>query len=193
MTAWRPIEIVPYDSAWPEAFERERVRLARALGAVALRIDHTGSTSVPGLAAKPVIDIQISVSPLHPMKPYAEPLTALGYSHLVHPDDAFSVFFHRPDTWPHTHHLHVVLAGGAEERWTLAFRDHLRSHPEDARRYEALKRELAGRHDASRFASRQAYADAKGPFIRDILDREGVSREGMGAAGSSHPKEPDRK
>jgi GrpB-like predicted nucleotidyltransferase (UPF0157 family) len=163
------IEIVAYDPAWPAAYEAERTRLADALGALALRIDHVGSTSVPGLAAKPVIDIQIAVERLEPLDRFTVPLADLGYRHRVHPDDAFSVFLHRPHRWPHTHHVHVVHAGGAEEQRTLAFRDHLRRHPQSARSYEALKRELAARHPADRFETRQAYADAKTPFIRAIL------------------------
>ncbi|MGH0035753.1 MAG: GrpB family protein [Myxococcota bacterium] len=169
--AERPIEIVAYDPEWPRVFESERRRLAAALPGIALRIDHTGSTSVPGLAAKPVIDIQVSVANLHPVEPCAAPLSRLGYRHLAHPDDAFSVFFHRPDTWPHTHHVHVVEAGGLEEQRTLLFRDFLRENPAVARRYVALKRDLARRFDRERFEARQAYADAKGPFIREVLRR----------------------
>lgn len=162
------LEIQPYDPRWPEAFEAERRRLAAALGGLALRIDHHGSTSVPGLAAKPVIDIQISVRRLHPLDPYRNRLTAAGYTHVPHPDDAFAPFFHRPETWPHTHHIHVVQSGGEEERKTLAFRDFLRSHAAVAQTYAALKEELAPRYAASEFATRQAYADAKGAFIARV-------------------------
>lgn len=159
------IEITPYDPRWAEQFERERARLQGALGAVAVRIEHHGSTSVPGLAAKPVIDIQISVCRLHPLDPYAGALAKLGYVHLVHPDDAFAPFFHRPAAWPHSHHIHVVAAGGEEERKTLAFRDFLRENAGVAREYEALKKELARRYSAVQFGTHQAYADAKGAFI----------------------------
>src|SRR5262249_21294499 len=134
------IEIVPYDSSWPIEFARERDRIRAALGTIALRIDHNGSTAVPGLSAKPIIDIQISVAALQPMGAYERPLAALGYVHVPHDDDAWCPFFHRPAGWPHTHHVHVVVAGGGEERRTLAFRDYLRAHPEAAREYEALKR-----------------------------------------------------
>lgn len=162
------LEIKPYDPSWAVEFERERARLQKALGAIAVRIDHHGSTSVPGLAAKPVIDIQISVHGLQPLSAYALPLESAGYVHLVHPDDSFAPFFYRPGTWPHTHHVHVVEGGGEEERRTLAFRDYLREHPEVARKYEALKRELAPRYSSSEFDSRQAYADAKGEFITAV-------------------------
>ena len=116
------IEIVPYDEAWPRLFAAERDRLSAALGPIALRIEHNGSTAVPGLAAKPVIDIQVSVARLQPLDRYAPALQRLGYVHLPHADDAFAPFFHRPAGWPHTHHVHVVEAGSAEERRTLAFR-----------------------------------------------------------------------
>lgn len=165
------IEIVPYDPAWPRAFAAERDRIAARLGDVAVRIDHHGSTAVPGLAAKPVIDIQVSVRRLQPLTEYAAPLARLGYVHVPHPDDAFCPFFHRPAAWPHTHHVHVVQSGGAEERRTLAFRDYLRAHPEAAREYEQLKRRLAPLHGAATFASRQAYADAKTEFVTRTTDR----------------------
>jgi GrpB-like predicted nucleotidyltransferase (UPF0157 family) len=163
------IEIVAYDCQWPEAFDAEADRLRRAFGALALRIEHNGSTAVPGLAAKPVIDIQISVANLQPMIAYADPLEALGYVHVPSPDDAFCPFFHRPSEWPHTHHVHVVEAGGSEERRTLVFRDYLRNHPESAREYERLKRELAGRISTSDAEGREAYARAKSEFVEQIV------------------------
>jgi GrpB-like predicted nucleotidyltransferase (UPF0157 family) len=162
------LEIVPYDPAWPRAFADERDRLAAALGALARRIDHHGSTAVPGLAAKPIIDIQISVDRLQPLDAYGEPLARLQYVHVPHVDDAVCPFFHRPAAWPHTHHVHVVEAGSAEERRTLAFRDYLRAHADVAREYEALKRELASQHRAIDFASREAYAEAKTAFVTRI-------------------------
>jgi len=122
------IEIVPYDSGWTLQFEAEAARIRAALGATALRIDHNGSTSIPGMRAKPVIDIQISVAKLQPLATFGDPLETIGYHHVPHPDDAFCPFFHRPADWPHTHHVHVVEHGGIEERRTLAFRDYLRDH-----------------------------------------------------------------
>jgi GrpB-like predicted nucleotidyltransferase (UPF0157 family) len=163
------IEIVPYDSDWPRAFDIERDRIRAALGDIAVRIDHHGSTAVAGLAAKPVIDIQISVSCLQPMDAYAAALAQLGYVHVPHEDDAVCPFFHRPPAAPHTHHVHVVAAGSEAERRTLAFRDYLRTHPQDARDYEALKRHLAATHSDATFSSRQAYADAKIEFVNRIV------------------------
>ena len=115
----QPLVVVAYDPAWPAAFEAEAVRLRAALGTVAMRIDHNGSTAVPGLSAKPVIDIQVSVAALQPIAAYRDRLQAIGYVHVPDPDDSFCPFFHRPARWPHTHHVHVVERGGAES--TLLF------------------------------------------------------------------------
>jgi len=169
------IAIVPYDPAWPLEFARERDRLQAALGDLALRIEHNGSTAVPGLAAKPVIDIQISVARLQPLAACAGPLARLGYVHVASADDDRCPFFHRPAEWPHTHHVHVVEAGGAEERQTLAFRDYLRAHPDAAREYEALKRALAAAFGGADAAAREAYANAKSEFVTRInaLTRRG--------------------
>ena len=164
------LEIVPYDDGWPLAFAAERDRIAAALGPLALRIEHHGSTSVPGLAAKSVIDIQVSVASLRPLDRYAAPLIAIGYRHVPHQDDEICPFFHKPEDWPHTHHVHLVLAGGDNELRTLAFRDFLRDHPDAVREYEDLKRRLASDYDAGVFASQQAYAEAKSPFITRVTD-----------------------
>ena len=174
------LEIVPYDTVWPQLFLAERGRIAAVVGALALRIDHNGSTSVPGLAAKPIVDIQVSVERLHPVEAYAPQFAQLGYVHVPHPDDAFCPFFHRPAAWPHTHHVHVVQAGGDEERRTLAFRDYLRDHSDSAREYADLKHRLAPRFIATELSSRQAYADAKTSFINCVVARalsEGYPRE----------------
>jgi GrpB-like predicted nucleotidyltransferase (UPF0157 family) len=163
------IEIVPYDPIWPMQFAAEASRLLRALGALALRIEHNGSTSVPGLAAKPIIDIQVSVEKLQPISSYGETLAAMGYVHLPHPDDSFCPFFHRPHQWPHSYHVHVVARGGLEERRTLAFRDYLREHGDEASQYEALKRSIAAQLQASNAASREPYVQAKTRFVERIV------------------------
>ena len=165
------IEIRDHDPGWADAFETERTRLAHALGAVALRIDHHGSTAVPGLAAKPIIDIQISVASLAPIETYGRPLALCGYVHQPHEDDAFAPFFHRPATWPHSHHVHVVQAESDEARRTIAFRDYLCAHTEAARDYESLKRDLAARFSGEDPESREAYAAAKTAFVTSIVER----------------------
>jgi len=89
--------------------------------------------------------------------------------HVAHPDDSFCPFFHRPQHWPHSHHVHLVEAGGAEERRTLAFRDYLREHPSAAREYEHLKRDLARKLAVTSDQLRKAYARAKTNFIERIV------------------------
>lgn len=161
--------LVSYNPAWPTEFEAEAACIGRALGAIALRIDHHGSTSIPGLAAKPIIDIQVSVTALQPIERYAVPLQAIGYFHLPHPDDSFCPFFYRPAQWPHTHHVHVVQAGGVEERRALLFRDYLRDHGDVARDYEQVKRQLLNQLESTNDESREAYARAKTDFIERIV------------------------
>jgi GrpB-like predicted nucleotidyltransferase (UPF0157 family) len=161
------IEVADYDERWPAMFEAEATRLYDALGDLALRIDHVGSTAVPGLAAKPVIDIQVSVKSLDPKHAYTVPLATLGYVFTTMP----LPYLHRPDDWPHTHHVHVRLSGGHDERRTLAFRDWLRVHPADRHAYEQLKRKLARDADASSAAGRARYSEAKTDFIREIERR----------------------
>jgi GrpB-like predicted nucleotidyltransferase (UPF0157 family) len=163
------IEIVAYDPGWPAAFEAEAVRLRAALGKLARRVDHHGSTSIPGLAAKPIIDIQVSVAALLPLAAYGSGLATIGYVHVPDADDSFSPFFHRPAQWPHSHHVHVVERGGLEERRTLAFRDYLRDNPGEAREYERLKRHLAALNDADSAGSREDYARAKSGFVEQIV------------------------
>jgi len=163
------IEIVPYDPGWPVAFDAEAARLRRALSGLALRIDHHGSTAIPGLAAKPVIDIQISVATLQPLTTYGSKLEAAGYVHLPHADDAVCPFFYRPARWPHTHHVHVVERGSHEERRTLAFRDYLRDHVDTALEYGRLKQLIATQVAGDDPDSREEYARRKTDFIEHVV------------------------
>jgi hypothetical protein len=119
--------------------------------------------NVPGLDAKPIIDIQVSdiqvsVQRLRAIRRYAEPLATLGYLHVPHADYATCPFFHRPREWPHTHHVHVVQSSGQQDRRTLAFRDFLREHSDIATEYVALKKRLAALTDAADMSSRVTHA-----------------------------------
>ena len=163
------LEVASYDPRWVLKFETERERIARALGELACRIDHNGSTAVPGMDAKPIIDIQVSVERLQPIRAYAQRLAKLDYVHLAHVDDAICPFFHRPRKWPHTHHVHVVTYGGHEERRTLAFRDFLREHSDVAREYVVLKKQLAAGVDPAELSARERYANLKGEFIDRVV------------------------
>ncbi len=163
-------QVAPYDSSWPQAFEEEAPRIADALGDVARRIEHIGSTSVPGLGPKPIIDIQVSVDRVQPMDPYRGTLEALGYTHvsLPEPGDDVYPYFLRPPQWPPSHHVHVCQWGGLEERRHLAFRDWLREHPEDRQTYEELKNALAELVDQSDPATFFRYTEGKTDFVRAI-------------------------
>lgn len=166
------IRIVGYRAAWPARFEAEARRLRRSLGTLALRIEHVGSTSVPGLAAKPVIDIQISVASLEPLSDWADRLHGLGYVFVPRGDfDRVYPFFQRPAAWPSTHHIHLCMLGDEQERLHLVFRDHLRRYPEVAATYAELKRELAQRFVGNSDDAREKYSLAKTDFIAAVLRR----------------------
>src|SRR5947208_1847747 len=154
-----PIVIVDYSPAWPLEFERLRDRAACAVGDIAIAIEHVGSTAVPGLAAKPVIDLVIVVEP-GDVEAAVDRLTAIGYIHQgnlgVEGREAFGV----PEGEPR-HHLYVSPTDSQELRAQLAFRDRLRADPALATEYESLKRELARRFRDDR----ESYTDAKTAFV----------------------------
>lgn len=160
------IEITPYDAGWPDRFAELGRTFRAALGNVAVRIDHIGSTSVPGLAAKPVIDIQISVAALEPVEPFRRPLEELRYVYRADNPERTKRYFREPPSQSRTH-VHVRRSGSFSEQFALLFRDYLRAHPSDAAAYEALKRRLA----AEVGDDREAYTDAKGPFTWDLIHR----------------------
>jgi len=164
------IAIVPYDASWPEKYAIEAESLREALGACALQIEHVGSTSIPSLAAKDVIDIQISVPTLGSLAPYLQPLAGIGYEHVPLGDfDAIYPFFQKPVNWPSTHHLHLCIAGSEQERRHLAFRDYLRHNPIVAAQYVALKRELATVNHGATLESRERYSLSKTQFVSSVL------------------------
>jgi GrpB-like predicted nucleotidyltransferase (UPF0157 family) len=164
------IVIAPYDARWPGEFEAEAQRIGDVFGSAALRIDHVGSTSVPGLAAKPVIDIQISLGSLEPREIYDAWLQKLGYAHFPLGDfDRVYPFFKRPETWPSSHHVHLCVSGSEQERDHLAFRDCLRRDPKAAAEYERLKRSLAAEHHGKTMESQECYSLAKSEFVKSIL------------------------
>jgi GrpB-like predicted nucleotidyltransferase (UPF0157 family) len=166
-----PIALSEYDPAWPERFRVEAARIGEALGDAALAIEHTGSTSVPGLAAKPVLDIVLVVANSADEGMYVPALEAVGYLLRIREPD-----------W-HEHrllkrvqpavNLHVFSLGSPEVARMLSFRDHLRANAEDRKRYEEVKRTLARRT----WKYLQRYADAKTDVIEEILIRASHPRE----------------
>jgi GrpB-like predicted nucleotidyltransferase (UPF0157 family) len=159
------IRLAEYDPAWPGLYEREAERIGAALGSKALHIEHTGSTSVPGLAAKPLIDIVLVVADTRDEESYVPPLEAAGYVlRIREPDWHEHRLFKGPDT---NVNVHTFSDGCEEVDRMLAFRDWLRTHDDDRELYESAKRELAAR--AWRYV--QNYADAKSAVVEEILGR----------------------
>ena len=161
-----PVEIVAYDPAWTARFAELGRDLRAGLGEVALRIDHIGSTSVPGLAAKPIIDIQVSVADFEPLAAYRLPLEQLGYVYRAGNPERTKRYFREPPGRPRTH-VHVRRLGSFSEQWALLFRDYLRAHPEVATEYDAVKRRLAVHYRDDR----RGYAAAKEPFSWAVIRR----------------------
>jgi GrpB-like predicted nucleotidyltransferase (UPF0157 family) len=158
-----PVVLAEYDEEWPRRFEYYRYRLLEALGTVAKRIDHIGSTAVPGLPAKPVIDIQISVEDLNDEDTYRPPIEGMGWPlRFRSPDHRF---FRPPKGEPRTVHIHVCEIGSEWERRHLLFVAYLRAHPEQRDAYAVLKSDLARRFKHSR----GDYLESKTAFIAETL------------------------
>jgi GrpB-like predicted nucleotidyltransferase (UPF0157 family) len=158
------IQVVAYDEEWPELFLRRSSPLREALGDVALRIDHIGSTAVPGLAAKPIIDIQLSVGAFEPLDAFRGPLEQLGYVFRAENPERTKRYFREPPGDRRTH-IHVRQAGSFSEQLALLLRDFMRTHPGWAGRYGGLKLGLARQYADDR----ARYTDAKRPFTWKAL------------------------
>ncbi len=160
------VNLVEYDASWPDQFERERELLAVTLQEwIHGPIEHVGSTAVPGLPAKPIIDIMVAVQSLDASREAVPALEPLGYLYAPYHADVMH-WFCKPSPSFRTHHLHLVPFGS--RLWTerLVFRDHLRRNPTVAAEYAELKRRLAKRYEFDR----EAYTEAKAPFIQEVLD-----------------------
>lgn len=159
------IELAEYDPLWPLLYEREAARVEEALGAVALRLEHVGSTAVPGLDAKPIVDIVLVVADSADESSYVPALEAAGYRLRIREADWFE---HRLFKGPDTNvNLHTFSEGCAEVDAMVAFRDWLRTHDDDRELYAAAKRELAARE----WRHVQNYADAKSEVVAEIRAR----------------------
>ena len=162
-----PVELVSYDIAWPARFEEEREQLRRVLTPwLAGPIEHIGSTAIPGLAAKPVIDIMAGVDSLEGSRPAIAAAIGLGYCYFPYQAE-LKHWFCKPSPAFRTHHLHLVPIGSPQWIRPIAFRDYLKLHPDVAAEYEVLKRRLATEFRLDR----EAYTNAKGPFIDAVTDR----------------------
>jgi GrpB-like predicted nucleotidyltransferase (UPF0157 family)/protein associated with RNAse G/E len=155
----------PYDPLWPHLYAEEAVRIAAALGDWALAIEHIGSTAVPGLAAKPIIDIGVAVRNFEEATRCINPLAALGYLYLGEQGIPRRHYFVKGSTENRTHHLHMVEPDSVDWRQHLAFRDYLRKHPTVAQEYAALKERLAAQFPTDR----RLYTQAKAGLIAKVL------------------------
>jgi len=158
------IELREYDPEWPARFESWRARIVAALGETALRVEHVGSTAVPGLAAKPHVDVQVSVRDVDDEARYVPQLEAAGVR--LRSRDELHRYFRPPAGRPREVHVHVCAAGSTWERDHLLFRDYLRAHPEARDAYAAAKREAARLWSDDRIA----YTEAKTDVILDTLE-----------------------
>ena len=168
-----PIIVVPYDPYWPSLFHELGLALRDVLEDVALRIDHIGSTAIPGLAAKPVIDVQISVSSFEPLDVFRKPVESLGFVFRANNPELSKRYFREAPGDRRTH-IHVRRTGGWSEQWALLFRDYMRCHPDDCEEYATLKYQLAEtyRHD------RHGYTEAKSDFFWKVIRKaDGWSQE----------------
>ncbi len=157
--------IVDYDPCWPVLFTMEAKRIEDACGGRLSGIEHVGSTAVPGLAAKPILDVMIGVHAFEDAAACVPLIEALGYAYLGTYGIDGRLFFRSPE--PCTHHLHLVQAGGKFWVDEILFRNYLRDHPQAGHAYVELKRELA-----AKFATnRPAYTEAKGEFVGIALSR----------------------
>ena len=160
-----PIQLAEYDPSWPALFEREELRIRAALGDDVRLLEHVGSTSVPGLAAKPIVDMVLAVPDSSAEASYVPRLESAGYVLRIREPDWFE---HRVFKGPDTNvNLHTFTDGCEEIDRMLAFRDRLRTNDADRELYERAKRDLAGRD----WKYVQNYADAKTTVVAEIMER----------------------
>ncbi|WP_104202896.1 GrpB family protein [Billgrantia saliphila] len=161
------VELVDYDPRWPIRFDAECRRLQEGFPESLIDVQHIGSTAIPGMSAKPIIDVMAGVASMAVADSLFEPILAHGYvtSAVFNASLTDRRWFMRHAHGRRTHHLHVVVHDGELWHQRLAFRDALRADPIQATRYAVLKRELASRHQADR----EAYTQAKRDFVRSIV------------------------
>jgi GrpB-like predicted nucleotidyltransferase (UPF0157 family) len=161
------VELVAYRDSWPREFEQEKARLLALWPGAFVQIEHFGSTAVPGMQAKPIVDILAGVATMFIAQELFEPLLRNGYttSREFNAMLADRKWFMRVMNGRRTHHLHVVECGGQQWQDRLRFRDILRQQPDIARQYGELKRQLADKHRQDR----EAYTDAKTEFVAAVL------------------------
>lgn len=164
-----PIQIVDYDPAWPIDFARLRIHLLAAIEHVGIAIEHVGSTAVPSLPAKPILDVDVVVNSSNQVGEAIARLAEIGYTHLgdlgIAGREAFANPPHSDPPHAPAHHLYVVVRGSEAWRNHIEFRNYLREHPETVEAYSKLKRSLTNRFKNNR----DEYTEAKTEFVENVL------------------------
>ena len=158
------VDVVPYNPEWATEFEREKARILNTCGSKVVAVEHIGSTSVPGLAAKLIIDIAVGIRRLKDAKKLLPALKKLNY-HFYKEFQRQRLFVAKGPNEQRTHYLHVMRYNGAKWKKDQLFRNYLRTHPKAVSEYSDLKQKLAKTHPDDR----QAYADGKATFIKSII------------------------
>ena len=179
------VEIAEYDHAWPGAYERERAAILAALGDLVFAIEHVGSTSVPGLAAKPIVDIMIGLRTMANGERCVEPLERLGYEYKGEAGIPGRLYFRKLIDGLRTHHIHLVEHGCDFWKRHLLFRDYLRRHPQEVRQYQELKARLAAQYGDDRIG----YTEAKTEFIESALTKARARSDPAGQASACRESE----
>lgn len=160
------VRVVPYQKKWATEFEQEKARILEVCGDKVVAVEHIGSTSVPGLAAKPIIDIAIGVRRLKDAEQLLPSLKKINY-HFYKKFQRQRLFVAKGPDEKRTHYLHVMRYNGAKWKTDRLFRNYLRTHPKEVERYSLLKERLAKKYKDDR----QAYADGKNAFIKSIITK----------------------
>jgi GrpB-like predicted nucleotidyltransferase (UPF0157 family) len=166
--AKRKVKIVNYDPQWPVLYEKEKALIQKTIGHIIIGIEHIGSTAVPGLGSKPIIDILVAVNHLSGAEQCIEPLQSIGYEYVPEYEESVPErrYFHKGHP-PKEQHYHLHMVELTSDFWKkhLLFRDHLRTHPKFAQKYYELKKRLALKYGSDR----EGYTEAKTSFIKSIL------------------------
>ncbi len=171
--AWGTLRVVPHQPEWEQVFRVEKKRLEEIFGRDALAIEHVGSMAVPGLRAKPIIDVAVQVPAIGLVQPVENGLVALGYTERVNRLEGPQRVFVKSGQEAETHHLHVIQAGYPEWDRKVLFRNYLRQHAEARQAYEALKLHLWQQFGNDR----RAYTDGKKSFIDAVVEQAGHGKQ----------------
>jgi len=169
----KTVKLIPYQQLWRNFFEKEKIRIKEGFRNWILghniKIEHIGSTAVPGISAKPIIDILIGVesSEVEDIHWTQEPLESLGYEFVPLACEVDKLFFALGNDSNRTHHVHVTIYGNNRWKNDLMFRDYLRTHPDTANKYDQLKKELSKKYPNDR----KSYTEGKEKFILSVLKK----------------------